>query len=247
MQIPQHLVDKLNKLKNLEEGATAVGSMKEAANAAARFQELLLKYNLDEDEVLKSGSSAAKIQMLHERFDFTPFAKAAYGGYNIAWVQKLASSVSKHCMCAVILSYDKKRLNILGEKNNVALAIYFIEQLIVKIHTAAHIAWRLHDGGENKYVYYRAFMMGCVDAIISKLYEEQEKIIRENTGMELMIVSKMDLARRFMKDKFSSISRVTIGKGTVRGSGYEDGKTAGASMGLNKGLSGAGSGQKQLN
>ena len=43
--------DKISKLIRLEEGAKEIGSMEEAANAAAQIQKLLLKYNIDRNQL----------------------------------------------------------------------------------------------------------------------------------------------------------------------------------------------------
>lgn len=122
--LPPGLLDKLNKLKNLEEGAKSVGSMEEAANAAEKFQALLLKYNLDEETVLSEGVKA-KVQMLCSEYDLDKIQSKTEAG----WLKKLVLIIAKHCICKVVVKgalrhkYDQGILYILGGKTKCSFCI----------------------------------------------------------------------------------------------------------------------------
>lgn len=237
--LPEDLLGKLTKLKNLRDGAAAVGSMEESANAAGKLQELLLKHNLDEQE-LNRHNLDHKIQMLMGTFNPE--------GYRLinstSWVERLVSVLAKHCMCRIVL--NGKINYVLGEKQNVATVFYMVDQLAAKISNALHISWHHYTGPEKKGAYSRAFLVGCVDAISSKMYETEREIKKANTEMGLMLVSKMASATRFMEDKFPSLRKVAAKGITSSGQdGYARGHAAGSKMDVNKGVGGTG-GRKQI-
>ena len=65
----EKILAKLEKLVKLEEGAREIGSLEEAANAAARIQELLTKYNLSLADVQISDEAADPNPVIAVEFD----------------------------------------------------------------------------------------------------------------------------------------------------------------------------------
>lgn len=240
-QLPEDLLAKLTKLKNLRDGAAAVGSMAESANAAGKLQELLLKHNLDEQELNKANLEH-KVQMLMGTFQPE--------GYRVmnstSFVERLVKVLARHCMCRIVLSGAKSgEIYVLGEKQNVATVFYMVDQLVAKISNAMHISWSHYKGVEKKGAYSRGFLAGCVDAIAIKMAETEKATVIENKEMGLMVISKNALATRFMQDKFPNL-RTVRSHGITNSSqdGYGHGHAAGKRMDLNKGVGGGG--RKQI-
>lgn len=240
--IPKEVLAKLNKLKNLEEGARSVGSLAEAENAAAKFQDLLYKYNLDEEQV-RNSTLAEKIQMGKEQVDLTDF----YGYRAADWAYDLLRAVAKHSMCVTILT-DKYKVHVLGEKHNVSLAIYFTEQLASKIEHAYRFAWTAYKGDEDNRTFRRGFLRGAVLAISTRLRVEEKRAsdAPENNGLAMVLVNKRQQAMDFLKQEYpdSTCRKVTIGATGGR-DGFGKGVEAGKAMGINKGIGGAD--RKRLN
>lgn len=234
--IPDELLDKLNKLKNMADGAAAIGSTEEASNAAAKFQALLLKHNLDEASVLEHGIKR-KAQMLESEIESDE-----------EWTRVLIVAVASHCMCANIKNRGTNKYKILGEKVNVAVCEYMIEQLYNKILAAAELTWfkdkkKMHISQKN---FKEGFYMGCVDEIATRLRTEEKKAVAANTEMGLMVINKKALAERFMLDKYPNVVARTYRVGTDNpNEAYIKGREAGGRMELNKGLASR-SGQAKL-
>lgn len=252
--IPPELLDKLMKLKNLKEGAESVGSHAEAENAAAKFQQLLLKHNLDEQAVLSAGVEK-KAQMLHSELDLDPLQAKT----EAEWVKKLATAVAHFSMCKVVVHttyrhrYDQGKLSILGEKHNVATALFIIEQLISKIDIASKQAFKVYHGHEKRNTFRRGFLIGAVEAITVRLHKEEKEAIEQqkqeqtssgvaatkNNNMGLMVIDKRALATRFMEDKFPNLQYTKNRQTNLSGrDGKEKGYEAGSKMDIHKGVSG---------
>ena len=240
--IPEGLLDKLNKLKNLQEGAASVGSLAEAEVAAQKYMELLMKFNLTEEAVINHGVQA-KLQMLCSEVDLKQYF--AYTASD--WADKLVRKVAYYCMCKAV-GHCNNTISILGEKQNVATALYLIEQIVSKVHIAFKHAWRDYRGEENQKMFRRGFLIGAVESIAVKLSEQQEVMNKANTGMELMIVNKRELATKFMHQKFPNTvsARSRSGQGLSGIGGYQRGVEAGKGIGLNKGVQGGHPGSKRL-
>ena len=234
-QIPKGLLDKLNKLKALEEGAQAVGSTHEAENASAKYQAILLEYNLTDQDVQKS-SIEAKIKVLMDDFDVTGFFAWKASG----WVEKLVRTICRHSFCETVTNYNSTRVHIIGEKDNVAMVFYFVEQLVEKIKVAYNIAWKEYEGTENMKLFRRGFLTGAVDAINSRLYKESIQAINvatvANPGLALVLKSKKDIVKAKKDELFNPdlLSKVRSGFSSSK-SGYVSGHQAGSGLSLNRG------------
>jgi len=238
--IPDELLDKLNKLRNMADGAAAVGSKEEAANAAAKFQALLLKHNLDESTVLEHGIRR-KAQMLETEIEGAE-----------EWARRLIICVATHCMCQNLYRPAMRIYVILGEKVNVAVAEYMIESLYNKCLAAFELAWFVdrRKMRVQERIYREGFLLGCVDAIVERLRKEEKAATAGNAQMALVLVNKMALATRFMHDKYPNVRTVYYSGGVDSNSrtaadAYQRGRDAGKNMELNKGLAQRG-GQRKI-
>jgi hypothetical protein len=238
----QTILEKLRKLKNLQEGAAAVGSIQEAANAAARFQEILLKHNLSEEEVMRH-SVERKLEMVNGILDCSQYRIMRKN----VWADKMIPAIANTCMCRVVNLSGTTKKSILGEKQNVEAAFYMIEQMISKTVIACQLSWDKYTGDEGRGIYWNGFLSGCTDAIIARLMAEETRHVAENKEMGLMVINKRDLATKYMHQVFGNGLRGSR-LGSAGKSGYdgkEHGRRAGENMSLNKGVGGGNS--KQLN
>lgn len=230
--IPPDLLAKLNKLKALEEGARAVNSQEEAANAASKFQALLLKWNLDADEVM-SASVQKKIEMLTDSFD-----ASEYKYYKASdWIEKLTKGVAYYSMCRVITNRHTYKITLVGESQNVAAALYILEQLIAKVTAAYESAWKMYEGSETRGIFRRGFVNGAVVMIYAKLAKEEKAVATVTTGMELMLVNKRQLVQDYLNERFPRLRTVKQRATHIRSEdGYGEGVEAGRNIEVNKGV-----------
>lgn len=230
--ISADLLNKLAKLKNLKDGAEAVGSTEEAANAAEKLVYLLLKHGLTEQD-LASHSIKTKIKMMDSSIDFTKFPDWRQSD----WAKRLIKTVAHYCMCTYF--YDVKHVNIIGSPENVATAIYIAEQLGSKINNAYLAAKRSYKGKESVGTYKRGFLTGCVEAINDKLQRQETKMESAENKFAVMVLNNRALANKFMEQKYPDLITVKVREiNPTSRSGYETGKEAGRKMEVNKGIEG---------
>lgn len=244
--ISDALLEKLNKLKNLADGAAAIGSMEEAAVAAEKYQILLLKHNLSEAEV-NEHSQQKKIEMLVGNFD-----SDEYSDYikDVLWVQKLGKAVTYSCMCQFLKMDRGGKYLIIGDKTNVSVALYIIDQLVIKITNAMLVSHMKYKGSETKKQFYHGFLVGCVEVVSKKLYESERMAVAEDNKLAIVVRDKRQESRDYMLNNY----RVTMSRGRSLGTnsndGYGNGRQAGSGINIHKGVNGNGGGSyggKMLN
>lgn len=235
MIINDQLLKKLNGLKNMADGAAAVGNTQEAEAFAQKFQELLLKHNMSMEDVEKS-SLHKKMEMVKDIIDTDDWDNTANTSN---WTRTLLDIVAYYCLCKVVGMKGSTKCTILGERDNVAMTIYFTEQLIAKIMAARSIAWmeyQKHGGAESLYVFRRGFYKGAVLAISNKFSSQETKMAPRDSSMALMVIDKRKEVEDYMLSLYPRLRSKSISLRESR-AGHEQGYRAGSNMELNKGLS----------
>lgn len=177
-KIDDNLLAKIQKLLNLQEGATAVGSYEEAENAASKIMVLLLKYNLDL-EAVKAANIANKAKVSIEDVWVDTFEKTKHS--ESAWIQKLYISVARNNLCKVLWTSGQFLVRIIGKSHNVALVNYICDQLIDKIRIAEKYAWKIYfreygETGEKRGTWRRGFLEGAAMGIGTRLQQDWDSM-----------------------------------------------------------------------
>jgi hypothetical protein len=187
-QIDQKIIDKIQKLLNLKEGAEAVGNYHEAENAAARVSEFLLKYNLDLETVQKS-TIEKKADMTDICIDTSQMADKRESG----WVPKLYVAIARNNLCE-IFTFTDKEVRIFGHKTNVMMVAYIAEQMIAKIRIAEKLSWKDYeeDGGyEKRGTFRRGFFDGATAGIYTRLRRQKEEMTKgDDNPFAIMVINK---------------------------------------------------------
>lgn len=233
--------DKINKLIRLEEGAKEIGSMEEAANAAAQIQKLLLKYNLDrnqiEPEKQKENIISKEVEIGKEH---------GYKKTESDWMLILANHVCVNNMCKLVLMNKSSmaqagviRLMVFGEANTIEQVEYLILQLIVRIKKMRLAAYkeRIKTSDEKKNSYFRSYSRACTDEISIKFREMMDEVEKTYTGGSgLMVVNKQllnEASEAYFGRTLSNVNRRTK-LGSMAGA--LDGRRDGSNMNIHKGL-----------
>lgn len=189
--IDQKIIDKIQKLLNLAEGAEAVGSMAEAENAASKVQALLMQYNLDIETV-----KASKIQARAEFFDGYVNLSDKQDKRESFWVPKLFNAIARHNFCKCFPR--QQGVYIVGEKSQVELVLYIAEQMVAKVRIAEKYAWKIYDAKpegrwdikEKRGTYRRGFFEGACHGIDQRLARDKRAMEHTFNPFAIMIVKK---------------------------------------------------------
>ncbi len=230
----EKVIDTIRKLLNLSEGTN---SPAEAEAAAAKAQQLLLKYNLELDEV--KGFIPEEERLVGEELVETSEKKSESN-----WIWELYGVVARYNFCYTIRHrwidtnnpYGVKA-SVIGLSGNVAVVTFTVEWLIPNIRRMAKEAWTEYEGYEKRGRFTRGFLIGCVEGIRSKLHREWEasQVVDENTRA-LVVVRGREIAE-YVRLHFPALS-ISKPRSLSSWDGKTAGDRAGQDMTIRRGITG---------
>ena len=231
MEDTKKILEKIQKLKALQESAEKLGSIEEAANAAAQTQRLLVKYNLSLEEV---DAHIPEKEVSHESFCCSYETKKSES----TWVISLYHQISRFNFCSVI-AINKYKIHLVGEKYNREVVKDLCESLIPRIRNLEKESWRTYSGLEKRGTFRRGFLVGVVKGIMMKLEYEMFRLKEEEPKLDGLILVKTESVKKYINDNFYTKNGKSHRLSSQ--SGKSMGIEAGKNMSINRGIAGKGS------
>lgn len=234
-EIPERILERLKKILALEKGEKELGNTNAAEAAGKMAQQLILQYNID----IGTLEEGERITIEEEVIQWGELTNKKEG----KWVETLYIRISKLNLCDIILIKRSKAMWIIGKEVNIMLVKYFVEQLIMKIRSIEKIAWKEYekdswqmDEPEKRNAFRRGFYEGAVIAIINKLWEQKESMIKEFSNLPVIIKENEVEIKTLYRNHNIEMKKARGGSASRDGTalGYIKGKE----LELNKGISG---------
>ncbi|GHO45165.1 DUF2786 domain-containing protein [Ktedonospora formicarum] len=215
----------ITKIRNLL-ALKASSNEHEAALAAEKATELLLKYNVSLDEVMQKKSEYS----WQEREKFA----------NTTWKLALYTAIGKANLCRVIYDTKKRIAHVVGRKHNIEVVEYLYTYLTRTIDRLADEAWTEYH---EQYPYSRVtirkfkagFRLGATSEVIKRLERVEEEADKDCKA--LILVNSQALATEVQK-RFGGSTRENYMRVSSSYTAYQRGRAAGASIAINPGVSG---------
>jgi hypothetical protein len=234
----------LSRVQKLLALATS-NNVNESAAAAAKAQELLLKYNLSVEQV--AGYTVDKAEPIIEQ-------QQMFANSNIVeWKASLAFIVARNNLCRGFIQGNK--FVWVGKDTNIQVARYLTDTLIADLERLARDYWNgillLRQAnlatGEAAYVHGRtwksSFYRGAIDEIKVRL-AESKRVLTTDSNMFALVVREDDALAEYLR-KYNLRSRGTTSSSTNY-SGYSSGREAGRSVSFKTGLGSGGANGTKL-
>lgn len=216
------ILEKAGKLKALAERA---GTPEEAANAAAKLQSMMLRYNLSEQAVEENLSENLD---KYTKEDFELNENRNHKG----WTSSLYWSIAKANQCESLYYPKSVKMGIVGRKHNIDMVNYLYGYLSQEIKRQAKVASK----GEYKPgSFNRAFCLGAVSTVRKRLQEEVASVVREEPKYGELIIVENQLVRNEFKKHFPH-TRSGGSTSVNNRDGYAAGRAAGRNIGLRGGI-----------
>ena len=231
-KVDQSILDKIRKVA----GYTQSSNANEAAVAAAKLTEMLLKYNLDRSEI-----------PTEEQID-DPFTneRQAFGLRAVEWKIDLAVTIARANLCKVVISGPA--ITWLGRASNVEVARYIFDTVTADLERLADGMWRAVRAWAKTQpdiemphgkTFKQQFFDGANDAIRLRLSTETQRLIEAPKMNALIVVNTQEL-NEYTRTVFPFL---TSRQAPVRnsGGGYTLGKAAGSAVQFKTGIGAGGS------
>lgn len=224
--IPNEVVDKIKKLLKL----STSNNQHEAALAAARATELMLKYQIDAAEV-----SAEEEPQPDEPVKSMIFDEAKPGTQRRAlWKGTLASGLCKAFGCKIWWS-SRNHIMFVGRPSDLTAVQYLYQYLVSEINRLTEKGWAEEGefSGIQGKTWKNSFRVGAAHEITNRVQEQRKVTFKaaevENKSTALMVIQTREQAVVKFYDKLSSDMHFVSGGGPTVNSrdGYAAGQAAG--------------------
>lgn len=228
--------EKIKKLKALADNA---GSPEEAANAMARMNEILEKYNIDLHTALNHTPESKEVN--YEIWDLNDYQ----GRHDGNTFRDLIFVLAKFNFCKAVhgtrhsQEYDQGVFTIFGNKMNLEIVAYMRDYCINQMRIMEKSYWAKYRGTEKRGSFRRGFYRGCVNAIIERLQEQQAK--QDTQTMAIIRVGNALVEQKFQAYYAGTKVGTVRAKNLISQDGRANGYSAGKSMNLAKGVGGGSS------
>lgn len=218
----QAIFEKAKKLHTLSERA---GTPEEAANAASKLQDMLLKYNLSISEVrdhVPQEYIREEVEIMENR-------------NHKNWVSMLFHNVAKVNQCETCYHPKKSKISIVGEPHNIKMVHYIYGYLLFTIKSLAEQASKKVQ--KDKAQFKRAFCIGATITVAKRLREELQTSQENNAAINALVVTSNQLVRKEFRKHFPH-TKTGPSPLVKNASGLAEGKEAGKGIALKRGIEG---------
>lgn len=241
--------DVLGRIRKLLQLSQNNNSPEEAAQAAARAQELMFKYSIGEADLdIERRDEPEKV------VDET--AHCERGSRRDVWKGVLVNTLARAfgCKSYTMKEWSEKshRLQVVGVKSAVQTVSYLFGYLVLEINRLADEAYKAHGAGHSPRTYRNSFRMGAINTIAKRLKEQtaaQQAVVKAKQAAEPQstALALYKSAQERTEEEYAVISKrlgLRAGKPvryTQNLNAYQRGKLAGEnlSLGGGKGIAGA--------
>lgn len=249
------------KIKKLFALARKNPNQHESEAAAAKAQELLMQYNLSEDELDKFRSREERITQ-----EFYQGHRSDKGVTEVRWKIQLASAVAKNNLCKIIHHPWKKEISWIGTEPNIEISKFLYETLVWDIEHIADKLWGdilqirkiEHDNNVILFkddslrtvhgkTWKKSFYLGMVRSLSDRLTANLGTL-RTNSDINALVVVNDAAIKKYIFDEYGRLSNANWGSGgQINGAGYRAGVEKGKTIQFRRGVGYGGSvGPKEL-
>lgn len=248
------------KIKKLFALARKNPNQHESEAAAAKAQELLLQYNLSEEELDNFRSREERISE-----QFYSGIRTDNGVNEVRWKILLASAVAKNNLCRVIHHPWKREISWIGTEPNIEIAKLLYETLVWDIETIADKLWKdvltlraiekekglnLFKDSSLRYVHgktwKKSFYLGMVRSLTDRLTANLGTL-RTNENINALVVVNDTAIRSYISNTYGKLGSGRKDSGSLNSAGYRAGIEKGKTIEFRRGVGYGGSlGPKQI-
>lgn len=242
---------KLKKLQRLYEGAKAVNSEAEAANAAAKIQNLLTQYNLSMADLDSVADNEQATNVVEEKLGDNWARKC--GGF---WDQLLLYGICKYNFCYVIVSRrheyrvnrngnevreQRQKYIVIGEPHNIEVVKWLFDVLAGQLYRLAlkryeeyrnddsQALMRIFTGEKRMHrgTFLRSYLAGAAKGVQDRLKEERDRELQAQVQVNALVLRTDQKLNDYVAENYKDLRSSRpghIGSGHAMAMGREDGR-----------------------
>ena len=211
----------LSKIKKLLALSTS-SNPNEAALAAARAQELLMKHNLTMSQVETHGQESQ-------------YCEAFVNTGSRVWRRMLLVVIARNNFCEMVYDTATSQAILIGEAHNQEVVTYLHQYLIGQLEPMAATAYKLSGSTIHAKSWLDSFYVGAVESINKRLEtQKNEMAAASNACKSLVVVKDAELKQALYK--FYPNTKIGAAKRIRSSDGLREGREAGRRVALSKAI-----------
>jgi len=238
------------KIKKLFALARKNPNQHESEAAAAKAQELLMEYNLSEEQLDAFRSREERITQ-----QFYQGHRSVNGLSEVKWKLQLSHAVARNNLCSVIHHPWKKEISWIGTEPNIEISKFLYETLVWDIEHIADKLWKdileiraletkydklLFKDSTLRYVHgktwKKSFYLGMVKSLSDRLTANLGNL-RTNTNINALVLVNDAAINKYIADTFGTLGHARWESGgSINGSGYRAGVEKGKTLEFRRGV-----------
>lgn len=243
------ILSKLKKLQRLYEGAKAINS--EAANAAAKIQNLLTQYNLSMADLDSVADNEQATNVVEEKLGDNWARKC--GGF---WDQLLLYGICKYNFCYVIVSRrheyrvnrngnevreQRQKYIVIDEPHNIEVVKWLFDVLAGQLYRLAlkryeeyrnddsQALMRLFTGEKRMHrgTFLRSYLAGAAKGVQDRLKEERDRELQAQVQVNALVLRTDQKLNDYVAENYKDLRSSRpghIGSSHAMAMGLEDGR-----------------------
>jgi len=247
---------KIAKILKKAEGAKDVGSIEEATNFILQANRLLMKYNIELDDLDLSEEIVDEI--MHESFTLNEVHR--WNKSDGDWMFYIYHMTSQINLCSIIKSVRKEfvrdqytdeiilnskgdgkirtvgKVSLFGTEINQEITKYMSTSIINQLKRLSKQAWKEYLGSEREPTWKRGYFRGAVDTLRKVFNDYKEAQKEEFPSVTALVLTNQVALKSKVEEVFGrtgrSKSRAVSGMG-----GYNLGQRDGSKVTIRKGIS----------
>jgi hypothetical protein len=232
------ILEKIHKLKAMQDSASELGNDHEASAFAAKVQSLLFRYKIEMSEV-EGFDLSDDISIEKEDFSWEG-AGIAHSGKSSHWLSLLAHVVAEANGCKSFCMRRTNKVRLVGTKESKMITEYMLEVLARYGNNSSEKSYKAEYAKAKKQGstclmkgYKRAFLSAFVAMIGKRLKEETKKSMDAVSEKGLMVINAEEHALKVFLAPMATKSKSFTG--TRNRAGHDAGTQAGqnANIGYN--------------
>jgi len=176
------LLDKLQKIKKMADGAAAIGSEAEAQAFAEMLQKMLIEHKLEMSDI-EFEAYEKEEAVVKQMIDYSKYPDLELKKTRVLWTERLAGVIARAHMCRILVHTGSNRISLVGRKDDIAVAEYMIVTLFratEKIAKTAHMKyiWEVYKRDGDTHAaqgFKKAFIQSFIMRLADRYREEQAK------------------------------------------------------------------------
>jgi hypothetical protein len=217
----EEIKEVLRGLIRKEESARELKNLEEAEVFASKIQDLMLKYQIEINELVQSNQ---KVYQIIKKWINTD---ELTNRHESNWVVHLFAACATSAGCQIFtVQNNQMEVAAFGDETDVEALEFMVASLTTRLRMISRESYKLYKGPSKKNTYIRSFLKGACTGIHLRLKAEMNRQAQQYG----LVLNKQARINEFIKESNTRVGPAKKSKAPGSNDGFRHGVTAGQNL-----------------